>query len=86
MSDTEKRRVSFKDFVKDETVNEFVVPTNVVGKEEDQEELDAHIPALFATIHFKSEHRPDGYTDEDIEDMNNKANAHLPHLQTKPTA
>ena len=32
------------------------------------------IPALFATIHFKSDERPDGYTEEDIADLNAIAN------------
>lgn len=31
-------------------------------------------PALFATIHHKSERRPDGYTDEDITELNRLAN------------
>lgn len=33
------------------------------------------IPALFATIHHKSDQRPDGYTPEDIEELNNAGNA-----------
>ena len=32
------------------------------------------IPALFATIHFRSDARPDGYTDEDIAALNAIAN------------
>tara|TARA_R110002124_G_scaffold159007_2_gene326207 strand:- start:14328 stop:14489 length:162 start_codon:yes stop_codon:yes gene_type:complete len=32
------------------------------------------IPALFATIHFQSDERPDGYTDEDIRALNDIAN------------
>lgn len=32
------------------------------------------IPALFATIHHKSDHRPDGYTDEEIAQLNHLAN------------
>lgn len=35
---------------------------------------EAEIPALFATIHFRSDARPDGYTDEDIAEMNRLAN------------
>lgn len=35
------------------------------------------IPALFATIHFRSERRPDGYTDEHIAELNEAANRHL---------
>lgn len=35
------------------------------------------IPALFATIHFRSERRPDGYTDEDMVRLNEMANRHL---------
>lgn len=38
---------------------------------------DDGIPAIFATIHFKSDARPDGYTPEDIEEMNRVANQHL---------
>lgn len=34
------------------------------------------IPALFATIHFKSPQRPDGYTDADITELNRLANLH----------
>lgn len=37
----------------------------------------SQIPALFATIHHKSDERPDGYTSDDIADLNDKANAHL---------
>lgn len=33
------------------------------------------IPALFATIHFRSDKRPDGYTDDEIVDLNKLANA-----------
>lgn len=40
--------------------------------ESDQKPPD--IPALFATIHFRSEGRPDGYTDEDIATLNVMAN------------
>lgn len=36
------------------------------------------IPCLFATIHFKSEQRPDGYTDDDIKQMNLSANEDQP--------
>jgi hypothetical protein len=32
------------------------------------------IPSLFATIHFQSAERPDGYTDEEIGEMNRLAN------------
>lgn len=35
------------------------------------------IPALFATIHFRSERRPNGYTAEDIAKLNEGANRHL---------
>lgn len=40
--------------------------------EGDQEPAD--IPALFATIHFQSDERADGYTDEDICTLNAIAN------------
>ncbi len=33
------------------------------------------VPAIFATIHFKSPERPDGYTSEQIAEMNRLANA-----------
>ena len=33
------------------------------------------VPALFATIHFQSDERPDGYTEEDIAALNALANA-----------
>jgi hypothetical protein len=42
------------------------------GPEDDQEPAD--IPALFATIHFQSSERPDGYTDEDLTELNRLAN------------
>lgn len=38
------------------------------------------IPALFATIHFQSEERPGGYTDEDIRALNTLANTPRPRL------
>ena len=44
--------------------------------EGDQEPAD--IPALFATIHFQSDGRPDGYTDEDIAALNTLASAPKP--------
>lgn len=34
------------------------------------------IPVLFATIHHQSEQRPDGYTADDIAELNNAGNAH----------
>ncbi|WP_286693158.1 MULTISPECIES: hypothetical protein [unclassified Brevundimonas] len=44
--------------------------------EGDQKPKD--IPALFATIHFRSDERPDGYTDEDIQALNTLANQPRP--------
>ena len=38
------------------------------------------IPALFATIHHRSDERPDGYTPEDISWLNVIANEHIPSL------
>lgn len=32
------------------------------------------VSALFATIHFRSEQRPDGYSDDDIAELNKRAN------------
>lgn len=43
---------------------------------DDQE--PAIIPALFATIHFQSDDRPDGYTEEDIQTLNVIANTPKP--------
>jgi hypothetical protein len=48
-------------------------PVETSSKKLDPREL----PALFATIHFRSPQRPDGYTDEDIAELNRLANAHL---------
>lgn len=44
--------------------------------EDDQEPAD--IPALFATIHFQSDERPDGYSAEDIRTLNTIANTAKP--------
>ncbi len=44
--------------------------------ESDQKPPD--IPALFATIHFQSDERPDGYTDEDMQALNSLANTPKP--------
>jgi hypothetical protein len=44
---------------------------------EGEEEADFNIPAIFATIHFKGPNRPNGYTAEDIEEMNRLANERL---------
>lgn len=41
---------------------------------------DDKIPNLFATIHFRSDKRPNGYTSEDIAEMNIAANSHIPEL------
>jgi hypothetical protein len=38
------------------------------------------IPAIFATIHHRSEERPGGYTRRDIAWMNVVANQHIPEL------
>jgi hypothetical protein len=40
----------------------------------DSKPVPARIPALFATIHFRSEQRPDGYTDDEIVRLNELAN------------
>jgi hypothetical protein len=32
------------------------------------------IPALFATTHFRSPERPDGFTSEDLQELNELAN------------
>lgn len=46
------------------------------------------IPSLFATIHFQSDKRPNGYTDDDIAQLNERANredgaSHAPKAPTK---
>ena len=41
---------------------------------------DEPIPALFATIHHRSEERPNGYTAEDMSWLNVQANRHIPDL------
>ncbi len=46
----------------------------------DDSDAKRPIPALFATIHFRSEERPDGYTEDEIELMNIEANRHIPEL------
>ena len=35
---------------------------------------EAKMPALFATIHFRGPERPDGYTAEEIAELNELAN------------
>jgi hypothetical protein len=49
----------------------------------DQDEREKHIPSLFATIHWRSEDRPDGYTDADVAWLNVIANKHLPRLHRR---
>lgn len=75
---------SFGEFAKNaEQVDETILPAGPEDPIDPNEVPEDLIPALFATIHHKSDTRPDGYSPEDIEDLNNAANAHLPHLQTK---
>jgi hypothetical protein len=45
-----------------------------MADEPEDDQVPADIPALFATIHFQSDERPDGYTDEDIQALNALAN------------
>lgn len=40
------------------------------------------LPALFATIHFRSDERPDGYSDDEIAALNETLRAK--NLTTKP--
>lgn len=35
---------------------------------------DEKLPALFATIHFRSARRPEGYTGDEIAELNRAAN------------
>ena len=41
---------------------------------DDEPKKQKDIPALFATIHHQSDDRPDGYTANDIADLNRLAN------------
>lgn len=41
-------------------------------------EEQAEIPALFATIHFKSDSRPNGFTPEEIAEINEGLNPPKP--------
>lgn len=78
----EKKTKGFKDFTKQ--IDEVLLPTGTVDADGiGQEETDAAIPALFATIHHKSDARPDGYTPSEIEELNRLANAHIPELNQK---
>lgn len=90
---------SFKDFKaeagKPEKLDEVIIPAGATpGDDDDQDALkstagptdEAGIPALFATIHHQSDRRPNGYTEDDIWQMNHDANAHLPELQAKMRA
>ena len=36
------------------------------------------VPAIFATIHFQSADRPEGYSDEEIRELNTIANTPKP--------
>lgn len=42
--------------------------------EKSEKPVPERVPAIFATIHFKSAARPDGYSAGDIEEMNRAAN------------
>ncbi len=44
---------------------------------------DDAVPALFATIHFRSETRKDGLTSDEIELLSIEANRHIPDLYEK---
>jgi hypothetical protein len=46
-------------------------------------DTDKPIPALFATIHHRSEDRPDGYSPEDVSWLNVIANRHIPALHAE---
>lgn len=49
-----------------------------MADEPEDDQVPADIPALFATIHFQSDERPDGYTEEDIQALNALANPPKP--------
>jgi hypothetical protein len=42
--------------------------------EKSPEDIATEVPALFATIHFQGPGRPDGYTPEEIAELNELAN------------
>lgn len=52
-------------------------------KEPSADEEPDEFPALFATIHFKSEHRPNGYTAEEIAEINRYLNSPEYRRRTK---
>jgi hypothetical protein len=47
-------------------------------KSKPQAPPETEIPALFATVHFQSDERPDGYSAEDIASLNAIANKAKP--------
>ena len=49
-----------------------------MADEPQKDQEPPNIPALFATIHFQSDERPDGYTDEDIQALNTLASTPKP--------
>lgn len=51
-----------------------------MADEPEDDQASADIPALFATIHFQSDQRPDGYTDEGIQALNTLASTPKPRL------
>lgn len=59
---------------------DFIGEADQTDQGTDAAESD-QIPAIFATIHHRSDSRPDGYLPEDISYMNVLANAHMPELQ-----
>lgn len=85
MTNTPRKIPSFKDFKAENPVVEAADTILPVLHDPDQPEADHddddNLPRLFATIHHKSDERPDGYSSKDLWNMNNLANSHLPHLQ-----
>ncbi len=44
---------------------------------------DDQVPSIFATIHFRSPSRPNGWTDDELELANIQINKHIPELYQK---
>lgn len=76
MSD-DKKKMSFKDFA-EKQIDEVIIPTGLIQSPDDQEMLDdEHLPVIFATVHHRSESRPNGWTPAMIEAANIVGNEHI---------
>lgn len=54
------------------------MPKEPVAAPTPPDEFRADVPSLFATIHFRSEARPNGYTDKELEEINMALNPKRP--------